>query len=66
MLAGFAWLRVAGCSRFGWVVWGGLRTYTALATADLPALPRGRIHRRKGGRAGPSAEKKKARAESGL
>lgn len=35
MLAGFAWLRVAGCSRFGWVVWGGLRTYTALATAAL-------------------------------
>jgi hypothetical protein len=34
MLAGFAWLRVAGCSRFGWVVWGGLRT-TALATAAL-------------------------------
>ena len=62
MLAGFAWLRVAGCSRFGWVVWGGLRTYTALATAALPVLPRGRIHRRNGARAGLSAENKKCQS----
>ena len=32
---------------------------TEAAAVALPALPRGRIHRRNGGRAGPSAEKKK-------